>query len=147
MNRATGTFERHSYDPAHPQGLSRPPVNKSVGADFISFINEDALGNIWIGTVANGINRYDPALQKTTHYGYRDTAVGFTDNSGWCFYKSREGVVWIGSFEGGIYRMDPFHKNIPHFAVDGYASFNDDPASGFWIGTRNGRLLRNAMGF
>ena len=28
MDRATGKFERHLYDPAHPEKLSRPPVNQ-----------------------------------------------------------------------------------------------------------------------
>jgi ligand-binding sensor domain-containing protein len=28
MDRATGKFQRHLYDPAYPEKLSRPPVNK-----------------------------------------------------------------------------------------------------------------------
>ena len=54
MDRANGLFERHLYDPAHPDRLSRPPLKPSPpypAYDHISFITEDANGNIWMGTL------------------------------------------------------------------------------------------------
>src|SRR5918993_203349 len=39
MDRANGTFERHTYDPANTEKLSRPPINKVYAeTDHITFI-------------------------------------------------------------------------------------------------------------
>jgi ligand-binding sensor domain-containing protein len=112
MDRRTGNFERHRYDPANPQGLSRPPLKTAGDFDHITSISEDAVGNVWIGTLESGIARYSPKTGKTTHYGNKDTAIGFTDNSGWTFYNSNDGIFWIGTWQGGLFRVDPYHRNI-----------------------------------
>lgn len=101
MNRVTGSFERLLYNPAHPDKLSRPPIKEGNFTDHITFITEDALGSIWVGTMSNGINRYDPKTRETVHYGAKDTAVGFTDNSGWTFCNSKDGILWMSTWEGG----------------------------------------------
>ena len=143
MNRSTGTFERHLYDQAHPERLSRPPLTNTGFTDQITFIKEDAIGSIWIGTLANGLNRYDPQTQRTVHYGYKDSAVGFIDNSAWSSFNSRDGIFWIGTFEGGLYRIDPYHKDIPYTVTGSNVyAFDDDPANGLWVGTTAGLLLQ-----
>jgi signal transduction histidine kinase/ligand-binding sensor domain-containing protein len=145
MNRATGSFERHTYDPAHPEKLSRPPVQEGDDRDHITFITEDALHNIWIGTLGNGINKYDPKLQTITHYGHADSSAGFVDNSGWCSYNSRDGVLWMSAWQGNLYRVDPHHKNIPHFfAPGGVSAFTGDSENNIWIGTRQGLVFKDA---
>lgn len=58
MDRKTGVFTRYPYNPNNPEQLSRPAVKN--GIDHITFITEDAENKIWIGTMFNGINRYDP---------------------------------------------------------------------------------------
>ncbi|MEJ7741746.1 MAG: two-component regulator propeller domain-containing protein [Nocardioidaceae bacterium] len=110
MDRRTGTFERHTYDPAQPEKLSRPAVRTAGNPDYITFITEDAVGNIWIGTLGNGINRYDPKTAKMVHYGNKDVAAGFTDNSGWSFCNSRDGILWIGTWAGGFLPYGPLSQ-------------------------------------
>ena len=145
MNRATGEFERHLYDPAQPEKLSRSPVkNASGGYDHITFITEDALGNMWIGTLGNGINYYDPKTGKMIHYTNQNTSSGFTDNSGWSFCISRDGILWIGTFQGGLFSIDPYHKTIPHISVGhSVGSFMDEAMNSLWIGTDEGLILQN----
>ncbi|MBD0286515.1 MAG: hypothetical protein ICV79_13975, partial [Flavisolibacter sp.] len=144
MDREKGTFERHLYDPHHPDKLSRPPLKEGFFTDHITFISEDALGGIWIGTISNGLNRYDPKTQKTVHYGIKDGAVGFSDNSGWSFCNTKDGVLWIGTWEGGLYRIDPYHRNVPHVAVNGgVSSFTEDAEGNLWMGTRQDLLVKN----
>src|SRR6185436_4739197 len=137
-------FERHLYDRAHPDKLSRPPVAQGGDLDHITFITEDALKNIWIGTLGNGINRYDPKVQKITHYGYADSSLGFIDNSGWCSYNSRDGILWIGAWQGSLYRIDPYYNDIPHFSTPGAVSaFVDDSAGNLLFGTSQGLIVQN----
>jgi signal transduction histidine kinase/ligand-binding sensor domain-containing protein len=147
MDRATGRFQRYSYDPLHPDKLSRPPLNKRASYDHVCFITEDALGAIWIGTAAAGINRYDPKSQKVTHYDSKDTAAGFISDYSWQTYTSRDGVLWITTLVGSdIYTVDFFHKNIPHYnlAQAGVFAFSEDKNNSLWIGTRSG-LIRKDM--
>ncbi len=85
MDRAKGTFQRHLYDPAHSEKLSRPPQKKirPFADDHITFIIEDAAGAIWIGTFGNGLNRYDPKSntfppfqRPCFRYAIRSSVVG-----------------------------------------------------------------------
>jgi ligand-binding sensor domain-containing protein len=72
MDREKGTFIRHTYDPNNPSGLSRPPIqhfNYAGAEDHISFLTEDNMGRLWIGTYQGGINVYDPATNTSSYYG------------------------------------------------------------------------------
>ena len=74
LDRKTGLFTRYTYNPAKPDQLSRTPVKGSC--DHITFITEDADKKIWIGTLMNGIIRYDPLSKQITHYGSSDDKAG-----------------------------------------------------------------------
>ena len=125
--------------------MSRSPVkDPSGGVDHITFITEDALGHIWIGTLGNGIIYYDPKTGKTVHYANQNSSSGFTDNSGWSSCISRDGILWIGTFQGGLFSINPYHKNIPHISVGhSVLSFMDEAMNSLWIGTDAGLILQN----
>ena len=144
MNRATGKFERHKYDPAQPDKLSRPPLSGSV--DHITFIREDSLKTIWIGTMAGGLNRYDPASKRVFHYGKGKSPLqDFGDNTCWWAYTSRDGVIWMSTQQNNLYRINPSHITIPHTNTgNAILSFAEDPATGgLWLGTDNGLYKLN----
>ena len=165
MDRATGTFERHPYDPKNPEILSRPPVKKLKGFEYvddhITFINEDATGAIWIGTLESGLNRYDPETQKIKYFK--------AFNYGWWSFTSRDGVLWISTFtslsfgnqdesdpkgpnlsnpvkaaiSGNLYQVDPFRKKIYYHDLSNAAnSIYEESDSIFWIGTQDSGLIR-----
>jgi ligand-binding sensor domain-containing protein len=52
LDRSKGIFTHYYYDSTHPKKLSRPAIYKGSGinntVDFITLINEDAKGFIWI---------------------------------------------------------------------------------------------------
>ena len=79
--------------------------------DPITFIREDGSGAIWIGTNTSGINRYDTASRKITHF---ESSNGYPDNGCFTAYTSRDGVLWLGSYEETpfLYRVDPSLKII-----------------------------------
>src|SRR6202000_2644332 len=98
MNREKGIFERHLYDPSNREKLSRPPLKEAangVVSDYITFINEDIYGKIWIGTLAGGINVYDPATKKTTWYGNGiNSKEKIQRNEFWSICKTYDGILW-----------------------------------------------------
>jgi ligand-binding sensor domain-containing protein len=143
MNRTTGAFQRHSFDPLHPEKLSRPQVDNSLSSlDNISFISEDNSGDIWIGTSHNGINRYDRKTEKVVHYGSKDFGKGFDDKGYLSFCKSRDGIIWIGSTEGTLYRINLFAQKIPHNDLLGGAQvIIEGQQNTLWIGTGDSGLI------
>ena len=146
MDRQTGIFERHTYNPAKPELLSRPPV-KGV-FDHITFITEDAVGDIWIGTLLNGLGRYDTLTKRVTHYGNNADGSGtFKDNSGWWANASKDGLIWISTQQSHLYRIDIFTNNIPHFE-SGYGVVNaiyQESPDALWIGTNAGLIRKDIV--
>lgn len=153
MDRTKGTFQRFAYDPTHPEKLSRPALKTiSYAADHITFIHEDAVGSLWIGTFLGGLTRYEPKTQQVVRYqAEKDTENGFQDNMPWSAYTSRDGVLWISTFEGNLYRLDPFQMAIPHYvlpynslphnelAFHGHA-FHQEASGVQWMGTHQGLI-------
>ncbi|HEX6846823.1 MAG TPA: two-component regulator propeller domain-containing protein [Chitinophagaceae bacterium] len=141
MDRKTGIFERHLYDPKKPDQLSRPPLNVAGGFfDKINFIIEDSTGSIWIGTQQSGINRYDPVTKKITYLMHSN---GFPDSSGWNAFTSRDGEVWITTEQRNLYRTNPFYKPILSIPTANLATnFLEDKKGNLWVSTTGNGLLK-----
>jgi signal transduction histidine kinase/ligand-binding sensor domain-containing protein len=116
MNREKGTFERHPYDPAHPEQLSRPALKNGGLFDPITFIREDASGAIWIGTYLSGVSRYDTGTKKITHY---ESSNGYPDKGCFQAYSSRDGVLWLTSTDlsSFLYRVEPSFKKLKNITT------------------------------
>ena len=96
LDRKTGQFTRYTYNPSKPNQLSRTSVQGLW--DHITFITEDAAKTIWIGTLQNGITRYDPASKQITHYGSNDDKKGqLKDQTSWWANATPDGFVWIST--------------------------------------------------
>ena len=136
MDRENGSFERHPYNPAYPWQLSRPPLKHK--SDMISFIQEDGAGVIWIGTNWSGMNAYDPASKKISHF--EDDHV-FPDKAVWAAFTSQDGELWVATEINNhepfhLYRMDPFLKNMSHIRTPNPVSvFHEDKNGNIWLGT------------
>jgi ligand-binding sensor domain-containing protein len=64
-------------------------------------INEDIIGNLWIGTVDSGVWKYDG--EKLTNY---TTDQGLTSNSVNTIYKDKNGELWFGTDSNGICKFN-----------------------------------------
>ena len=140
MDRKTGKFERHLYDPARPDKLSRPALKAEEWFninDLVTFITEDRLGYIWIGSMWSGVNRYNPVTKKIKHY---EADNGFPDRTSWTTYQSRDGVMWLSTNET-LYRIDFIQKRINNIELGtSVHRFIEDKKGFLWVGTENGLL-------
>jgi signal transduction histidine kinase/ligand-binding sensor domain-containing protein len=146
MDRKTGLFTRLSYNPAKPEQLSRSPV-RGVD-DHITFITEDAMKQIWIGTMLNGIIRYDPVTKKITHLGNDTDKTGeFKETSSWWAYTTTDGLIWLTTQTARLYKIDLFNNLIPHFNKstdnDGVHTVFRETESVTWFGTANGLIRKD----
>jgi len=161
LNRQTGDFTHFYYDSLHPEKLSRPaPVYlEGQSADIISFITEDKNGGILIGTHHQGINYYDPATGKVTHYGHllssdgsqfvaADTLTGLKGSQLWRSFISKEGIIWIISLGGHVFTINPDQITIPSYTLnkskpDVNTLYCEPGNNTLWIGTDQGLFKRN----
>jgi ligand-binding sensor domain-containing protein len=150
MNRTNGTFERHLYDPLHPDKLSRPPIKDTRPgiADHITFITEDNKGKIWIGAFQGGLNIYDPATQKVSYYGAdAKSTKKMADNFFWTAYKTKDNIMWVSTWENNLYKVKPFENTIPHTRIGKQViCFAEDDAHTLWVTTQNGLIHINSDG-
>jgi Signal transduction histidine kinase regulating C4-dicarboxylate transport system len=152
MDRRTGSFERHQYDSAHPEKLSRSPLHKGFIYDHITFIKEDASGAIWIGTSDAGINRYDPGTKKVKRFlSYTtiniDLRGTFDDITSWAAFSSADGIFWIGTIAGNLFHFDPFSRNLPFVALGSPVfSFVEGLSGKIWIATTRGFISTDSTG-
>jgi ligand-binding sensor domain-containing protein/signal transduction histidine kinase len=148
MNKEKGTFERYPFDPAHPDKLSRPPVQHTISyaIDHITFITEDNKGRIWIGTFEGGINVWDPSTQKITYYGNDiKSKEALKDESFWAGYKTNDGTIWISTWfdtaNHNLYKVDPYEAKVPYEYVGKETNaFTEDNANTLWMGTVQGLI-------
>jgi ligand-binding sensor domain-containing protein len=156
MDRSKETFTHYFYDSTHPEKLSRPPFYKENWFDHITFIKEDITGAIWIGTLGQGINRYDPGTKKITHYGIirrgnkivstKDTAAGYKDFWTWSAFTSKDGLFWISTMEGNLYQVNPLKIEIPYYKSDRGNSFYKEPGNNIlWIATEKGLVRKDLV--
>ena len=144
MNRENGAFERLSCDPAYPEKLSRPPVKKANGIDHITFITEDVTGKIWIGTYSEGIVCYDPKTKKIDHFNSNDKkrAKGYTDNSTWQSYISKDGTLWISNEINELFRVDPLQTGFSQVKMGATVrQFLEDSSKNLWMTEENKGLV------
>ncbi|HEY4323798.1 MAG TPA: two-component regulator propeller domain-containing protein [Mucilaginibacter sp.] len=148
MDREKGIFQRYTYDPAHPEKLSRPPQKNTLGygEDHITFINEDKSGKIWIGTFEGGINIYDPATQKTTWYGKESSGTAkLKADEFWCSYKSRDGVFWVGAWASpDLYKVSPYQNKPPYnYLGQNVIHFTEAADNALRIATNKGLIYQD----
>lgn len=66
-------------------------------------IAEDHAGNIWFGTIDEGVWMYDAKAETMKNYSMKD---GLTSDSVWKVFCDREGKVWFGTDGGGVCTFD-----------------------------------------
>jgi signal transduction histidine kinase/ligand-binding sensor domain-containing protein len=101
-----------------------------------SALLEDREGNIWLGTVAHGLFRYD---------GTTVESVGASHPEITCVSEDREGNIWAGTRGGGLNQIRARTLELinaglgqPYEAV---RSLSEDTSGTLWLVTQNGSVV------
>lgn len=121
-------------------------IADGLSQNYITCIQEDAEGFIWIGT-KNGLNKYDG--YKITEYNHnQDLPNTITDNYISTIYKDSQNNLWIGTNNG----LCRYRKGNQDFESIDFTSVNNNAADRviislfedsdhiLWIGTSGGML-------
>ncbi|MBN1352066.1 hypothetical protein JXJ21_21885 [candidate division KSB1 bacterium] len=139
------SFKEFKYDPYD---------SNSISSNWASRLFEDRAGNIWIGTVRGGVNRFDPATETFTRFSHDpgdSNTIG--DNTAFGISQDSSGTIWIGTWRGLdrlILNNDRKATEIAHFKADStnpnqlsYDSIWNlytDSEHHLWIATSDGGL-------
>ena len=115
------------------------PLSPDLPVDGVPSLAEDAAGNLWVGTVNNGLIR----LSKSGAEQF-STLRGLPNNRVAALKIDREGSLWAGTNAGLLRLSDaPFTTwNGDQGLSDDYVrALFEDPNGGIWIGTGRGLNL------
>jgi ligand-binding sensor domain-containing protein len=111
-------------------------------------------GDLWLGTLFGGINRFESSSQTFEHIH-----VGFSESEGLnnnalirAMIQDQMGVLWIGTHGDGLYSFDSNTGSTSHYRQDPeqpgslsgnwvYALLEDDSGT-IWVGTRESGLAK-----
>jgi signal transduction histidine kinase/CheY-like chemotaxis protein/ligand-binding sensor domain-containing protein len=128
---------------------NNPADTNTLSNDYIGDLLEDEKGNIWIGTIGGGLNKFDVSRNKFTVFK-KDSknANSISSNLITCLFKDRKGNIWIGTEDAGLNlyneKLNSFSRYLPN--KNGGLSdalinkIFEDSEGNLWIGTDKGGL-------
>jgi ligand-binding sensor domain-containing protein len=84
-----------TIDPENFQTWEYFTTQNGLGSDSVTCLAEDKEGNIWVGTLDNGVSKYDG--REWTIYNEES---GLLNNKVWCIAEDGHRNIWIGTNEG-----------------------------------------------
>lgn len=142
LNHDNLKFTYYYYDEENPASLS---------GNKIFSIHEDQLGNIWVGTMENGLNRFDPITKKFTRYQHNpNNQKSLSSNSISSIFEDSFGNLWIATHDGGLNRYLPDQDGFFHYrhqagnnlglSSNKLLTLHEDNSGILWIGTMTNGL-------
>lgn len=142
LNRYDGVdFKVFKYDESNPN---------SISGNNIRCLLEDSDGNIWVGTLNHGLNKYDYQTGKFTRYVHqKKDKKSLSSNETLCLFEDSEKRIWVGT-ENGLNLFDaqnqtftsflPNENDVKSIQSKAILSIGEDSRGWIWIGTWDGGL-------
>ena len=105
---------------------------------LVTSILQDKNGNLWFGTLNNGVFRYETQTGKFINYLSTEVIK--------CMFEDDAGTIWVGSWSnGGVYFLPPSQKEF--IWKDGLSDgmihcIFQDRKGDIWFGTRDKGVCR-----
>ena len=137
-----GRFTHYRHDPQNPGSLSD---------DDVWAIYEDRAGELWVGTLGGGLDKFDRHKKSFTHYRHDPTNPNSLSNDNVrAIYEDRfaSSVLWIGTDGGGLNRFDLKTNRFTRWQNDpqnpsslsnnSVRAIHQDQSGVLWLGTVGG---------
>ena len=123
----------------------------SISDNYIWRLLRSRSGDLWIGTLKGGLNRYEMSTGR--FITYRNDPLDSTtlshDNVPGLF-EERNGTLWVGTWGGGLCKLDPAAKGFVRYRHDPgdtnslssnfVSSIQEDKDGNLWVGTSHGLI-------
>ena len=140
----------HGFFRYNPVNRDFTLIDKIPPPDFIYCIREDDNGMVWIGTVRDGIYRYNPdnntATKLNYHYPVKNALNSTTTN---CIFQDSNKKLWFATEGLGLWRYDPENDSYKFYdSSNGFPSnyifrIEEDDNSNLWVSTTRGLVCLN----
>jgi signal transduction histidine kinase/ligand-binding sensor domain-containing protein len=142
----------NKYDGSTFKVLKHIPCDSSsLSSSTISALLVDQSGNLWVGTMAAGLNKVDLQTGKITSYQHDpDDPNSLSDNHIRALFEDRYGSLWIGTRDGGLilfdreanrfFRFEHDPKNPNSLSDNNIRSILEDYKGNLWIGAYRGGI-------
>ncbi|APY11854.1 hybrid sensor histidine kinase/response regulator [Seonamhaeicola sp. S2-3] len=87
-------------------------TSDGLSQNSIIAINQDSLGQIWIGT-RDGLNKYDGS-EFTVYRHDKNDSLSISNNDIFCIENDSNGFIWVGTHKG-LNKYDPRKKTFKTF--------------------------------
>ncbi|MBK7809810.1 MAG: regulator [Saprospiraceae bacterium] len=119
-----------------------PDFDTMLVSQYIRSIFQDSKGNMWFGTLGEGVVRYN--LKTLTYFSNSD---GFINNTVYAINEDKNGNLWFGT-DKGVYKYDPTASSnafrnynqkdgLNHLDIS-RKSILVDKSGTIWVGTHGG---------
>jgi ligand-binding sensor domain-containing protein len=115
-----------------------PDFDTTLVSQYIRSIFQDSKGNLWFGTLGEGVVRYD--VKTLTYFSNPD---GFNNNTVYAINEDKNGNMWFGT-DQGVYKYDgkTFRNynqkdGLNHIDIS-RKSILVDKSGTIWVGTHGG---------
>jgi signal transduction histidine kinase/ligand-binding sensor domain-containing protein len=130
------------YDPSTRAFQPDPGIPGNI---FINHILEDGTGIIWLGTAGDGLYRYNPVTQKSSHFlwNIKDSSSISSDAVS-SIFEDHAGVIWLTTDGGGLCRLNKETGTFTRFGTrEGWPSnftleVLEDDKNKLWVSTTKG---------
>ncbi len=135
-----------SYNGYEMKAYKHDPLNpKSIASDILGTVCADQDGNIWIGTLGNGVDKFDPVSGIFTHYRHNsDDPMSINGDYINVVLVDKDNLLWVGT-GNGLDKYDAnkdefiHYNNIPDnstsLSYNEVVAIYEDREGTLWIGT------------
>jgi ligand-binding sensor domain-containing protein len=117
-----------------------PDFDTTLVSQYIRSIFQDSKGNMWFGTLGDGVVKYD--VKTLTYFSKPD---GFYNQTVYAINEDNDGNMWFGT-DQGIYKYDPVGKTFKNYNQKDGLNHVDitrkgilvDKLGNIWVGTHGG---------
>jgi len=135
--------------PAYTAYVHRDDDPHSLSGNVIFSLIESRSGELWIGTLLEGLDKFDTKTGVFTRFKNDPSdPKSISHNEIWSLCEDHDGFLWIGTAGGGLNRYDEKSTSFDHFTNDRenpkslsdnkVLSIIEDHTNQIWVGTYAG---------
>ena len=144
FNKDSQSFRRLEAETEHGEQIE----------GVVCYILEADNGEIWFGTTAQGLYRFNEHENRLTHYPITNVDPQAPDLAFriWSIYIDRNEILWAGTWNKGLIRLDTKDVKFDYLNTSNSALRNNYVGSLYevsdstvWVGTRDGMQVLNVL--
>jgi ligand-binding sensor domain-containing protein len=138
-----GLYTYHPATRALRSFFARPGHAGGLSDNGAVTVREDGAGNLWIGTMAGGLNRLDRRTGRFTHYRHRPgDPASLSSDQVTVLHPGARGGLWVGTGNGLNY-LDPRSGAFtqypdPQHRIGEVHGILEDDHGNLWVNYREG---------